>query len=354
MIRTILRKVNDTAGVRLGIRFVRERDLYPWQLDEPRGSCQLMTLPPSAEAYLRLDNPRLKQLKERYRNCDIRATTPALWQDGILTASDLSYFRRDNAFVWQERRGTRFNELAYAASYYALKASGAGDLLNLLDEDGLFGAHVFNIDGRRVSRDLLDSVREIDFVRTNLNLDGANILDIGAGYGRLAHRMSNVTQGAANIYATDAIAESTFVSEFYLTFRAAERVSVVPLNEFESFIASTPIDLAINIHSFSECSLTAVDWWVEHLATNGVKRLLVIPNHVDAVTQRCLTNQGEDMELIFERYGYAAIVREPRYPDSILQRHGIDPSVISLFELSARAPQSVPENAEDEAVQRRG
>ncbi|WGD54938.1 putative sugar O-methyltransferase [Bradyrhizobium sp. CB1650] len=338
MIRNLLSKVNDAAGEALGLRLVREQDLYPWQFRQPRGSCQMMNLPPSAEDYLRPDNPRLRELKERYGRCDARVTTPAIWEDGILATSDISHFRRDNAFVWQERRGTRFNELAYAASYYALKASDACDLLTLLEEDGFFGAHVFSIDGRQVSRDLLDSVREIDFVRKHMDLVNprASILDIGAGYGRLPYRLSRVTQGTVNIYATDAIAESTFVSEFYLKFRAAEGVSVVPLDRFETFIASTPIDLAINIHSFSECSLTAIDWWVERLSINKVKRLLVIPNHADVATQRCLTNRGEDMELIFERHGYAAIIREPRYPDSILQRYGIDPSLISLFELSVR------------------
>ncbi|WP_084806624.1 putative sugar O-methyltransferase [Bradyrhizobium sp. NAS80.1] len=343
MIRHILRKVNDAAGETLGIRLIRERDLYPWQLHQPGGSCQTTNLPPSAEAYLRPDNPRLIELKERYGKCDARVTTPAIWEDGILAAADIAYFRRDNAFVWQEPRGTRFNELAYAASYYALKASGADDLLTLLDEDGLFGAHVFRIDGRNVSRDLLDSVREIDFVRTHLPLANTrtNILDIGAGYGRLPHRLSLVTQDTVNIYATDAIAESTFVSEFYLKFRVAERVSIIPLDEFETFIASTPIDLAINIHSFSECSLVAIDWWVERLAANKVKQLLVIPNHVDAASQRCLTNRGEDMELIFERHGYIAVIREPRYPDGILQRYGIDPSLIALFSLSPRAPPNI-------------
>jgi len=77
----------------------------------------------------------------------------------------------------------------------------------------------------------------------------------------------------------------------------------------------------------------AIEWWVRRLAAAGVANLLVIPNHVDQKTKRCLTTTGTDMELIFERYGYKVRVRELRFKDPLVQSYGIAASLISLFEL---------------------
>jgi len=217
-----------------------------------------------------------------------------------------------------------------------LLSSSTADILNRMDEDALFGVHLFQVDDHPVSRDLLDSVREIDFIRNHIDLEKADtsILDIGAGYGRLVYRLSQVAPPNVRIYGTDAVAESTFLSEFYLRFRGAPRAMIVPLDEVEAFIKSVSINLATNIHSFSECMPDAIEWWVRRLAAGGIANLLVIPNHVDQKTRRCLTTTtGADMELIFERYGYKVRVREPRFKDPLVQSYGIAASLISLFEL---------------------
>jgi len=112
--------------------------------------------------------------------------THGVWKEGVIGACDLTHLRRDNQYVWQ--RGRDFNELCYALTYYSLKASpGTADILNRMDEDALFGVHLFQVDDHPVSRDLPDSVREIDFIRNHIKLENpdTSILDIGAGYGRL-------------------------------------------------------------------------------------------------------------------------------------------------------------------------
>ena len=59
------------------------------------------------------------------------------------------------------------------------------------------------------------------------------------------------------MFCVDAVAISTFICEYYLGFRGADdRASVVPLDELDSLLALQPIDLAVNIHSFSECPIT--------------------------------------------------------------------------------------------------
>ena len=45
------------------------------------------------------------------------------------------------------------------------------------------------------------------------------MLDIGAGYGRLAHRMSAAFPQLEDYCCVDAVPESTFLSEYYLRHR---------------------------------------------------------------------------------------------------------------------------------------
>lgn len=327
-----LRAFNHLLSKSLKVRLVREAGLYPWQIEQaPERAFVADTLPAEARDYLRADNPRLKELTDAYAKFDKKVTTPAVWIEGKLTSSDLLYFRGQNPFVWQI--GPDFADFRYVISYYALKCSSAADLLAAMEEDGLFGVHTVEIDGRLVSRDLLDSVREVDFIRRHVGLDNT-VLDVGAGYGRLVHRLKQAAGDKLRVYATDAFAASTFISEYYLRFRGLPEGTVVPLPEVEAFLGKERVDLAVNIHSFSECALDAIEWWVSRLARNRTRFLLVVPNKCDPDSRACLTNAGENMEIIFERYGYVPAVREPRFLDPIVQRYGIDPSYLNLFELA--------------------
>ena len=268
-------EISSPQSISRPLSSLKHRDLYPWQITATRhgNSPPAKELPKEAKEYLRPNNPRLLELKARYSNFDPKVTTADVWQDGIIQASDLASFRRDNPYVWQVRgRKQNVNDLSYALTYYALKASDSTrDVLASLDEDDLFGVHLFQADGRNISRDLLDSVREIEFIRKHVNIDApdTSILDIGAGYGRLVYRLSQTSPTGVRVFGTDAIAELTFLSEFYLRFRSADRATVVPLDEIDAFFASTSIKLVTNIHSFSECTMDAIEWWVQRLSAAG-------------------------------------------------------------------------------------
>ena len=60
---------------------------------------------------------------------------------------------------------------------------------------------------------------------------------------------------------------------------------------------------------------------------------MVVPNEGRSGGVRCETNDGTDFEPILERYGYRPIAREPRYSDPALQKKGVDPVWLHLFEL---------------------
>src|SRR5207253_2638738 len=139
-----------------------------------------------------------------------------------------------------------------------------------------------DIAGHTVSRDLLDSIIELDFLDRHLGLlnrRAVTILDIGAGYGRLAHRATAVVPGLTEYFCTDAIPHSTFLCEFYLRFRrATQKTQVVALDQIDQILNDREIDIAVNIHSFSECRLEAIAWWTSRLARSRIEHLFVVPN----------------------------------------------------------------------------
>ncbi|MGC2172332.1 MAG: putative sugar O-methyltransferase [Candidatus Sulfotelmatobacter sp.] len=319
-----------------GSEIVSTEMLYEWQrfhVDEPRwNKCDL---PGDAARYLRPDNPELIKLEQRYRAFDSEVTTPLVWTDYHVRPEDIAYFRGDNAWVWQVR-GKNANLLAYALTLYYLKSIDRLGLFERLSEDDKFGNFTFTIAGRKVSRDLLDSIAEIYFLDRHLGVGsraGLRVLDVGAGYGRLAHRMVNALPGTERFFCTDAVAVSTFVSDYYLRFRGVEKALVIPLDEVDSMLRDHPVDLAINIHSFSECREQAIEWWTRLLSKHRVKHLMVVPNRTANHGEGLLTNDGHDFLPLLERYGYRTVAKEPKFTDPVVQEYGLKPGWHHLLEL---------------------
>jgi hypothetical protein len=232
-----------------------------------------------------------------------------MWsREYVASGIDPVNFRADNVYVWQRFHG----DDAYERSYRWL-ADHEGDLLARCSEDGAFGAHCVPVDGRLVSRDLLDAVAELGFLRSEFgDLSSLSILDIGAGYGRLAHRASEVAPGVGYI-CSDGIPESTVLSEFYLAHRRVETAKVVPLNKIASVLSSTRVDVAVNIHSFPECPSPAIEWWLRLLADHEIRCLFLVPNNVDQL----LSTDGAQLELtpLLKRFGYRLEAMRLKYRD---------------------------------------
>ena len=266
-------------------------------------------------------------MRDSYARFDRRVTTPAVWHDEVIRKEDIANFRGDTQYIWQAAH-LNLNEVAFALTYFYLKSSRCADLLTQLQEDGAFAAVCLEVDGRLVSRDLLDSVTEIDFLRRHAGLGETELtlLDIGAGYGRLAYHIASTWPDKARVFTTDAFAVSTFLSEFYLSFRRTA-ATVVPLDAVDAVLPGVNVDVATNIHSFPECTVEAIDWWVERLASWQIRYLMIAPNG-----ERCVTNKGEDMVPIFARHGYRLKVRERRFSEEIIHQFGVDPCCFYLFE----------------------
>jgi hypothetical protein len=322
--------------------------LHEWQRAPVTRPCfNERGLPDDAARYLKPDNPKLVELQRRYGAFDAEVTTPFIWSDGHVRTEDIAYFRGDNAWVWQVR-GKNSNVLAYALSFYYLKSIDRLGLLDKLSEDNSFGNFIFTIDGREISRDLLDSIAEIYFLDRHLGIasrTGFRVLDVGAGYGRLAHRMVSALPNIERYFCTDAVAVSTFVSDYYLRFRGAERARVIPLDQIDGALRDHPVDLAINIHSFSECQMEAIEWWARLLSKHRVKNLMIAPNGEGERMERLTTNDGHDFLPIFERFGYRTVVKEPKFMEPVVQEYGVLPAWYHLLELRGRTREEIAERA---------
>ncbi len=322
------------------LSIVRSSKLHDWQRGVVGPSYHKVALPIGAAEYLQPENPKLNELKRQYAKVDPAVTVPLMWNDKHVKPDEISYFRGDNAYVWQLRNATQM-EINYVLTTYYIKSFDSLGLFETLNEDNEFGIHTFSCDGKVVSRDLLDSILEIYFLEKHLKISSwpsFNVLDIGAGYGRLAHRMVQALPNLNSYFCTDAIPVSTFICDYYLHFRNVhEKAKVIPLHEVESTLSSQPIDIAVNIHSFSECTLSATEWWLKLISKYRVKYLMIIPNTIlDDILddgKRIINKSREDFLPIIEEEGYQMIASEPSYDDLSLQKYGISPRYNFLFEL---------------------
>jgi hypothetical protein len=156
------------------------------------------------------------------------------------------------------------------------------------------------------------------------------ILDVGAGYGRLAHRAS---EGLTNVevLCTDGVPLSTFLSECYLRFRRAERATVVPLDKVEETLGARRVDIAVSIHSFTEMPIRTIAWWLDRIASAGIRDLMILPAQ-DGLTSTEASLQPLPFRHEIESRGYELVVERPKYDGSpVAEQYGAATGTYFLF-----------------------
>jgi putative sugar O-methyltransferase len=193
----------------------------------------------------------------------------SLWPSRHAATIDPDRFRAHDQYL-EQSASYPYHELTKWARIHR------PDWLDAMTEDGAFGCtRATSAEGKTVSRDLLDSICELDFLDRNVpNLGESRVLDIGAGYGRLAHRLLTVHPDAF-VYCTDPIPVSRLVCEKYVAHRGLRRAMVVRPEEVPQLLA---IDLAVNVHSWSECSLDEVRWWLDAIGVQMIPMLFIVPH----------------------------------------------------------------------------
>jgi hypothetical protein len=325
--KALLRGILERGGYR--IERISQEEIHARR----GGYDSSVPLPDSAPAELRLDSPRLLELQRRYRAFDSPVCRHTLWQGELADdALELPYFRGDNAYVWQYRNVREQARMKYFLYAQYLRGLDGRGLLERLGEDGQFGCFTFRFEGLPLlSRDLLDSVNELCFLERHWDLFGRaspRILDVGAGYGRLAHRMLEAHGGVERYWCIDAVPRSTFLCEYYLGHRnCLGRATVVPLDDMEQAIPRGAVDLAVNIHSFSEMSYAAIAAWLEWLVRLDVRWLLVLPNEPEKIYSYEADGTRRDCSALFAEAGFRLRVHEYTI---------LDPNVLDQFFLFSR------------------
>jgi SAM-dependent methyltransferase len=278
-------------------------------------------LPPGAERELSPEHPRLRELRGAYAALDLPVLEASRWnRDAVESFLDLRYFRGETLITWHYRELPRITALKFFLFVREIQQRDKRGLLSTLGEDGAFGCWTHEFPGYgRFSRDLLDSVNEILFLERELELsrrERFTVLDIGAGYGRLAHRMTTAYPQLADHCCVDAIPESTFVSDYYLGHRGCKpRARVVPLTAIDAELRPGSFDLAMNVHSFPETPYAAVEWWVDLLVRLEVPRVFIVPNEATELLTLEQDGSRRDFAPLLERAGYRLASREPAFPD---------------------------------------
>jgi hypothetical protein len=250
-----------------------------------------------------------------------------------LHRSNASGSARPNRSVWAEREWTlRTDSFRTGAQndfvfqdddvgtlrgvYQVLLAAdrrpGGPRLLERTVEDGSFNCTVLRADdGVAISRDLLDSISELSFLARAFG-EGAlrrmRILDVGAGYGRLAKRFRDCFGGGSSpaLYHTvDGLPQSTLLSRVYLS-RYGYEDSVLELPGLAQFLAGHPVDLLVNVHSFPEMPLPDIDFWLGHAAAARVPYLFIVPNSPHSTAGRLHHNTAHSQAIshLLRRRGY--------------------------------------------------
>lgn len=293
---------------------VTAQEARPARVSEPPG-----TDGPSA------NDPRLADLRRRYAG-HVAATHRA-------STLALDRFREDAVSDWH-LRGT--SPMQYLLSAYYARSNDPLRLFDRLVEDAAFGAPTVEHEGRTVSRDLLDAVLEINFLEEEIGLSRLpqlSVLDIGAGYGRLGHRMAESLPNLERYICADAEAESTFLSGFYATHRGvAAQVKAAPLDEIEALLGRTRVDVALNIHGFSNRPLASIEYWLDLVARAKVPWLFIVPSAGDSLLSRERDDSRRDFQPLVEARGYELAVKRQKYHRSPnVQQFGLLPSTYHLF-----------------------
>ena len=280
-------------------------------------------LPAGAEEVLRSNNVKLAELRTRYARLDLPVLAASRWSaEAVEEFFDLRYFRGETLITWHYRELPRISALKFFLYSRYVRERDAGGFFDLLSEDGAFGCWTFSYpEHPRVSRDLLESINELNFLERQLGISqrtGLRVLDIGAGYGRLAHRMSEALPGLGQYTCVDAIPESTFVSDYYLGYRECENAVSIPLDEIGALSVDS-FDLAINIHSFSECTFEAVESWVGLLCDLKIPNLMLIPNEAEGMLTLEQDGSRRDFSSLLNAAGYKLAATEPVIDDPAIK-----------------------------------
>jgi putative sugar O-methyltransferase len=151
--------------------------------------------------------------------------------------------------------------------------------------------------GELVCMDYLQAVLELEFVTPHVGLDGATVMEIGAGYGRTCHTIL-ANHDVAAYYIVD-LENSLDLARAYLRHVLGaefEKVRFVPAGDLDSALGDVRPDLCVNIDSFAEMDADVVRNYLMFIAEHC--RHLYVKNPVGKYLDPSLDGHAEGQELV--------------------------------------------------------
>ncbi|WP_150251046.1 putative sugar O-methyltransferase [Nocardiopsis deserti] len=237
---------------------------------------------------------------------DEKYGSSALWEHYNATKltedSDLSDFKSSEInfklALWDP--GT--NGVRYLKTLIHTLCSGLSpenwERLRRISGRGVGSPITVSYDGEDVCLDYLMAVRELEFIAGHTPLDGATVVEIGAGYGRTCHAILSNHDVAA--YHVVDLAPSLRLCRTYLAAVLDEatlaRIHFHGVEEAETLFRETPFDLCLNIDSFAEMHEDTVRAYLA-LVDAGCARFYV-NNPVGKYLDPSLDGHSQGQELV--------------------------------------------------------
>jgi hypothetical protein len=152
--------------------------------------------------------------------------------------------------------------------------------------------------GDAVCMDYLQAVLELDFIADQVDLDGARVLEIGAGYGRTAHALLSNADIAG--YDVVDLPSSLELARGYL--RAVldpeqfARIRFLSTADLDALPAGEQYDLAVNVNSFEEMPASTIRNYL--VLVDQRCRHLYVKNPVGKYLDASLDNHAEGREVV--------------------------------------------------------
>lgn len=261
----------------------------------------------------------------------------SMWDTARLKKGlQLPYFRSDNIYLYQTRDINTPDSMVLTYKY--VKSNDILEILKMSEERGEFGAEIVHIPTYgNVSRDLLDSVTELNFLENKIGLSGIQnltIYDIGAGYGRLALHAIKHLNNIKEYVCLDAIAESLGLCEFYLKHNKIEpskyKIGILP----HDFIPPQN-SIAVAIHSFPEMPIDSILNWLSFMQKMKTDWIYLVPNREKHSGANLLSTEKNGDRLnysaMFAQYGFEKHGVFPKYDDLDVQKYGVSPTMYHLY-----------------------
>ena len=145
--------------------------------------------------------------------------------------------------------------------------------------------------------DYLQAVHELEFISGNLHLDGLNILEIGAGYGRTCHAiMSNCE---VKSYLILDLKNCLYLSQEYLKRvlkpDVFSKIIFVTTDDFEK-LEDIHFDLCINIDSFAEMDLDVIKKYLGYINANC--HYIYVKNPVGKYMEKSMVDHSKGEESV--------------------------------------------------------